>query len=234
MQEQPKFEANKEKKELPDWVKKLRTYGIASTVALTSFLASCENGPKEKANLEDIQNHIENADFEKVSPEVIKAFELKFNDQVNVNNEFFNSKHPESEGTITMLERYFNSSVHNPDNYHLGQETKEYYDISENDSLIKIDYSNHLSFKDGFSDKENHAEIDRKTGVITYYNYSEQSHLGTAEENDLKGLGLLSLYVIEKGGEVNTKGQYQEGQAKAFVEKIAAEIKDMKSGDDLK
>lgn len=219
------FEGTKEKQILPDWVKKIRNYSLASTVALTSFLASCDNGPKEKASLEDVQTHIENADFEKVSPETVKAFELKFEA-----NDKFSSEHPELKKFDTH--RYFDTRVQEPHSQ-IDSKTTKTYSITETDSLLEINFSNELSYKDGFDDKNWHAEVDRKTGIITYFNYANQSAFAIYEGNGLEGKGLLSLYVIEKGGEVDTKGDYQAGQGKAFVEQVAQEIKDMKDGDGL-
>ena len=188
------FEDTKEKKGLPDWLKKLRNYGLASTVALSSFLASCDNGPKERATLEDVKNHIENADFERVSPEIMKELKAKG-------------------------KSFCASKKEKPDGYVSSTRTLS-YSISENDSLIKVDHTDDYDFKGGFEAKFLHAEIDNKTGVIVYFN----------DEDHITGQVASSMYVIKKGGEIGKKN-YNEGTAKAFVEKVVNDTKNIKNGD---
>ncbi len=71
-----------------DRMKKLRNFATIAGLAVTSFLASCEGGPKTQATtneIENFKNKIENAEY--VSPAAIKKLKDIIKEEKDVEND---------------------------------------------------------------------------------------------------------------------------------------------------
>ncbi len=181
------------KEKVVDNAKKLRDYSLVAIAAATMLLESC-SGSKERASTQDIKNHIENVDLEKVNPEYVKNLEEKLAK---------NSSRPISMDRSMQIES--------------GVTGHDFYHISENDSDIVLDVHSLIDGPRVGSDVFYHVEIDKKTGVVVLY---AKKNMG--DEVVSEGGNSASM-IVNKDGKV-ISDNYREGDAKFQFEVAASEF----------
>lgn len=181
------------KEKVVDNAKKLRDYSLVAIAAATMLLESC-SGSKERASTQDIKNHIENIDLEKVSPEHIKDLEMKL---------AHSSMHSISKERSVQIET--------------GVTSHDFYHIAENDSVIILDVHSLISGPRVGSDVFYHVEVDKETGVATLYGKKNMS------DEVVREGGNSASMIVNKDGNV-ISDNYREGDAKFQFEVAAYEF----------
>ena len=176
-------EAPKTSENSSDIVKKIKQYGIMSTAAAMLFLQSCE-GSKERATAEDLKNHIENPELEKVNSSSLQRLQQQL--AANPRHNIVSVRQDKIEGDI---------DVH------------DFYHVVENDSSIVLDVHSFIVGPKAGSDIFYHVEVDKATGIA--YLYTKQN---TADEAFQKGENSATM-IVNKDGEIKSDN-YREGDAK--------------------
>ena len=112
-------------------MKKFRRIGIASAVAISSLLVSCEGGPKKEASAQTIENHIEKPNIEKISTEKIASVEAAMQEylaQKQAANGYYHGRvyiAPDGSEWVIHLKSPTDSTIEINANLNAGPEKRE-------------------------------------------------------------------------------------------------------------
>ncbi|MDB4984814.1 MAG: hypothetical protein JWM20_993 [Patescibacteria group bacterium] len=163
---------------------------IAALVVCTALLASC-TGSKERASAEDLKNHIENLDVEKVPMEDLRKIEDRLN--------FDHGQTVLSQEGDVMLA-------------HEDQLTT----ITEDSSNVIVDVTLNLRGPDNsFVTRVTHVEVDKATGIATLFSDGEVG------QDVLKSQKFHQVMVVNKDGEIVKDDNYTPGAAADYVKTVA-------------
>lgn len=209
MEQVPHIENKESAKEtaFQELLKKFKRIGVASAVAVSSLLVSCEGGPKKEASAQTIENHIEKQELEKISAEKIPAVEAAIKEylaQKQAANGYYHGRiytAPDGSEWVIHLRTPTDSTIEIDANLNSGPEKRE----------------------EAFTTKVD-MEFLKSNGTVLRYTESDDILDIDPNQKDNGGIAGVrseskSAYVVAEDGTIQST-HYQNGDAEKMIERV--------------